>query len=160
MHAGIIFGRLWAQMDVYWTSSCNSAPLRRCRAVLAAGVFSLLCLFRSHPQAYLNSFKAESSCELEALGRLVPQLPDFVFGDSDILPQDLGAGLSDISVQIYRRQRLLRALRHLLRERILHPARSIPPAITSTEDRRRVQYRGEFSCITWNAQVLFAAEDY
>eukprot|EP00959_Pyramimonas_sp_CCMP1952_P260124 5438646-Pyramimonas_sp.AAC.1 len=68
-------------------------------------------------------------------------------------------GGNDVPISIYRRQRLLRALGHLPRNRILPPARSVPRAVPASDVHRRGQHRGDFACITWNAQAFLAQGD-
>ena len=68
--------------------------------------------------------------------------------------------MDDVPLQIYRRQRLLRALGLIERARILPPARSLPAPAMVSQLARPGQYRGDLAVITWNAQAFFASEEH
>ena len=91
--------------------------------------------------------------------RLLPDLPPFMYGATDVLPADTATTrMDDVPVQIYRRQRLLRALGLLPPQRVLLPGRTTPATPTISQLRRPGHYRGELAVVAWNAQAFFAAD--
>ena len=90
--------------------------------------------------------------------RIRPSLPPLVFCANELLSMRCDASmLGSVPVSLYRQQRVLRSLGALPSGVLLPPVFSSAPRVVPT--RRRGQFSGAFSIVSWNAQALFAARD-
>ena len=131
------------------------------------------CLGRHNPDSFGPSSSSSSSSphsspptthphpyhlRAVALGdRLLPHLPSLVFHERELLPAaNLSSDHHDVPIPFYHRQRLLRALGAIRANTILPPTCSEPTVPPDNGARRRGQFTGDYSVVTWNAQALFA----
>ena len=91
---------------------------------------------------------------------MLPRLPPFAFGEREILPASWDtAAAGEIPLQLYRHQRLRRAVGELPSHIILPPALSVPKQSLVEQGGREGQFRGGLAVASWNAQAFFTTCD-
>ena len=104
--------------------------------------------------------------------RALPSLPPIVFGVDEILPASwVATAVGEISLQLYRRQRIRRALGDLPAGTRLLPGRQPQQQPSAAHGGGRDggengpggansgQFRDDFAAATWNADAFFCVDD-
>ena len=133
--------------------TANTGQICICCAKNASGR-----IFSSSPNASFSGPSSSSnSFPLVFAQRTSLVIPPLVYLADDFLPARFDASvLGDVPVQLYRHQRLKRALGVLPFGVSLSPGLS-PPRRSGDIPIGRGQFAGSFSIVTWNGQALFAS---